>query len=218
MLSRSTSNVFLRLHRIIPTGLWSRSFRLRSHTQTTAQTPFKRYTTASHNTHSEMSPESLPTLHRLGVATVPDSSPKEVANEWLHKLSTSLTSQNLETVKQLFIDDACWKDVLALTWDYRSIQGCNEIHSLIHDRVATSGFLPKEVSLDPYYAPALRTPFSDLSWIQFGFDFETSSGKGLGYVRLVPTADGTWKCYTLCTSLEALSDPNPRVSTSHYHD
>ena len=171
MLSRSTSNVFLRLHRIIPTGLCSRSFRLRSHTQTTAQTPFKRYTTASHNTHSEMSPESLPTLHRLGVATVPDSSPKEVANEWLHKLSTSLTSQNLETVKQLFIDDACWKDVLALTWDYRSIQGCNEIHSLIHGRVVTSGFLPKGVSLDHLH-------FERPSRIQFGFYFETSSGKG----------------------------------------
>ncbi|KAL5492812.1 hypothetical protein ACEPAI_4260 [Sanghuangporus weigelae] len=163
-------------------------------------------------TSSGHSPKlTLPTLDRLR-ASVPDNvSPANVASDWLNRLAEFLTStssphprDNSDSLSQLFLDDAVWKDILALTWDYRSVHGIDKIRALVDARSEPSGLSVSEIAADSFRAPVLRSPFPDLSWIQFGFDLKTNVGKGLGYARLVPTSDGKWKAYTLSTSLESL--------------
>lgn len=155
---------------------------------------------------------SLPTLDRLQAAVPDNVDAVGRASAWVEKLSDLLSTYACSpatggiSVESLFVPDAFWKDTLALTWDYRAIHGVEGISSLLRECTSSSGLTvnASAIATDPYRAPAFRKPFLDISWIQFGFDLETSVGNGQGYARLVPTSEGIWKAYTLWTSLESL--------------
>ena len=162
---------------------------------------------------AELPKLTLPTLDRLQATVPSDVSPGNIASDWLKRLGDTLAQprDKSTSLAELFLDDAVWKDILALTWDYRSLHGLNKINALVDVRTKLSGFSVSEIAVDPLRAPALRSPFPDISWIQFGFDLQTNAGKGQGYARLVPTSDGKWKAYTLCTSLESLNGVDLQV-------
>lgn len=167
-----------------------------------------------------MTKPSLPTLDRLQVTVPSYVNALAVATAWLEKLSELLivhANGNARSmcIDALFLEDATWKDTLAMTWDYRTIQGIDAISTLLKDRASSSGIAiePSAIATDLFLSPALVTPFPDLSWVQFGFGLKTAVGRGQGFARLVPTSDGAWKGYTIWTSLESLSGFVPPVST-----
>ncbi|KAJ6598831.1 hypothetical protein DFH09DRAFT_1243368 [Mycena vulgaris] len=143
---------------------------------------------------------SLPTLDKLG-ATIPDDlEPNKIASEWFKSFSTHAGDANVEGVASLFVEGAMWRDILSLTWDFRTFQG-PALQQFLTDRLAAaqmSAFQLKAEYLE------LKRPYPDIAWIEAMFSFETSVGLASGVFRLVPLRDGEWKAHCIFTNLEDL--------------
>ncbi|OBZ79359.1 putative indole-3-pyruvate monooxygenase YUCCA8 [Grifola frondosa] len=143
---------------------------------------------------------SLPTLDKLGVQSIPaDLDVKKVASAWLQALSQHVSSNDIDGILDLFVDDPWWRDMLALTWEFRTFHGRAIVKKFLQDRLASSKFSSLKL-----VDALLETPYPDLAWIQGQFDFETDIGTGSGVFRLVPSSSGVWKGFTIYTNLESL--------------
>lgn len=144
----------------------------------------------------------LPTLNKLGSTVPADLDVVKVAKEWFGSFSLHAEAGNVEGVIGLFVEgNAYWRDILALTWNFRTFEGVSRIRTFLEDRLA-SAHLRKVKLRDEHLG--LQRPYPDLAWIQALFDFETDVGVGFGVVRLVPTANGGWKAHCVFTNLEDL--------------
>ncbi|KAF9813360.1 hypothetical protein IEO21_05652 [Rhodonia placenta] len=142
----------------------------------------------------------LPTLDRLGASLQPDTDIQAVAAAWYRTFAQHVSAGDIDGILSLFIDDGWWRDLLALTWEFRTFHGVPQIRQFLSDQLVARKFAPSAAVRDV----VLKQPYPDLAWIQAFFDFETDTGIGSGVFRLVPTADGTWKAFTVYTNLEDL--------------
>nr|GAT42717.1 flavin-containing monooxygenase [Mycena chlorophos] len=154
----------------------------------------------------------LPTLDRLGVEakSITDSiDTGAIASAWLSSLASALSKGNTQAaVDSLFLADSHWRDMLALTWDFRTLHGAAAIHTLLSDRLVPSGLDAATLKLTPGTASLLR-PYPDIAWINAIFSFKTSVGQCLGVFRIVPTPSPTgaefdWKAHVVYTTLDDL--------------
>lgn len=143
---------------------------------------------------------TLPTLDRLGASLQADLDSNKVAAEWFTKFSSAVSAKDTSKIVDLFLADGWWRDHLALTWEFRTFHGVAKIKKFLDDQLAPFDF--SNVKLRD--GAVLKQPYPDLAWVQALFDFETNVGYGSGVVRLVPTASGEWKAFTLYTTLEEL--------------
>lgn len=132
---------------------------------------------------------SLPTLSKLRSTVPPDIYAADIANGWLESFSNAISLNDASALSNLSVEDAAWRDILAFTWDYRSIQGLTRITTLFKDCVLTSGLqVPSLImSKDVHLSPTLSKPLSDLDlfWIQFGIGFDTALGRCTGIGRCI---------------------------------
>lgn len=143
----------------------------------------------------------LPTLDRLRATIPKDLNVKKEAADWLQLFEASIISQDIETFDKVFVDDAYFRDILAMTWDFRTFEGIQEIKVFLQDRLAE--VKPRSFKLNESFV-SLEQQYSDMAWIQAVFTFETEVGLASGVFRLVPLADGQWKAHTVFTNLEDL--------------
>lgn len=172
---------------------------------------------------------SLPTLSKLGNPTVPDSLDAEsIGSRWISVFSGAASSGDVDAALDVIVNSSFamnlfkpvgedqptntedtpvyWRDLLALTWDFRTFEGTAKIKQLLTDRLSSTGI--SNVKLHTDVSPELQKPFPDVVWIQVLFTFETKVGFCSGIARLVPVADKNnetnWKAYTLFTNLDEL--------------
>ncbi len=144
---------------------------------------------------------ALPTLERLGVSIVPDVDPAAVAQAWFGTFANYVQKADVDGIIGQLVDDAFWRDILALTWDFRTFYGHDRIRRFLVDRLATNKL--SDVQLDAKSA-TLGRPYPDIAWVQAFFTFSTAVGTASGIFRLVLTPNGDWKAHTIFTGLEAL--------------
>ncbi|KAJ7250746.1 hypothetical protein C8J57DRAFT_679664 [Mycena rebaudengoi] len=144
---------------------------------------------------------TLPTLDKLNATVAQDLDVKKVVADWMSSFSSCAESGDVAGVTSLFIDGSHWRDMLALTWDFRSFHGLSSIRKFLEDRLASAALAAFHIK-DQF--TLLSQPYPDIAWIQTMFDFETKVGLGSGVVRLVPQSDGTWKAHCMYTNLEGL--------------
>jgi hypothetical protein len=144
----------------------------------------------------------LPTLDSLGASVPVDIDAKAVAKEWFTAFSTALSTNNTHSLSTLFVPDAFWRDLLALTWDFRTFSGLPSISQFLADRL--SMMHPTAFSLRNDAFLGLQQPFPGVAWVHMMFDFETDAGIASGIARLVPSSDGVWKAHTVFTNLQDL--------------
>ncbi|KAF7355516.1 hypothetical protein MSAN_01468600 [Mycena sanguinolenta] len=144
---------------------------------------------------------TLPTLDRLGV-TVTDSDldHKKIVAEWFSLFGSAVEKGNVDNITALFADGALWRDILSLTWDFRTFQG-SAIQQFLVDRLAEVQM--SNLKLKDEYQRLLR-PYPDIVWIEAMFTFETRIGLGSGVFRLIPQKEGAWKAHCMFTNLEDL--------------
>ena len=173
---------------------------------------------------SELSPPfDIPTLDDLDVdLTVLDGlAPTAEATKWFAAFRTNTHDSGL--ISSLFHEHGFWKDVLALTWNYRTIRGTSAIKRLLDARLAQTGLTALSIADDPFRAPTLLKPMPGVVFLRLCFEFETNYGRGTAIAFLVPTSDAQWKAWSLLTRLESLKDYPERVSlimitkASHKH-
>ena len=176
----------------------------------------------------------LPTLSKLGNPSIPtDLDAEKIATEWLSSFAIFAEQGDINGILSLIPDShfssnifkesastdthddpsdfaVYWRDILALTWDFRTFEGTSKIKQFLVDRLSK----PKTVSnITLRNASQVIKPYPDLAWIQLSFSFETQFGLGSGIVRLIPISTGgtnsngndvVWKAHSIFTNLDDL--------------
>lgn len=121
-------------------------------------------------------------------------------------INTAIANRDYRAVASLFLEDGFWRDHLALTWDFRTVQGHAAIQQFLEAAAASAdGFRLRKVEVDssaPHRAPSVQA-LGPGSCVSFWVRVETAVGQGLGLVQAVER-DGSWKIFTLYTSLREL--------------
>lgn len=128
---------------------------------------------------------------------------EQTAQLWLDELARALEQGDLDAIDGLFLTDGYWRDLLALTWDIRTLHGPEKIKQVLSERLDDTAFSGFTVSED-LSRPILREAAPDLTYIEAFFDFETRLALGRGALRLKRDADGEWRAWTLLTQVREL--------------
>lgn len=175
---------------------------------------------------------ALPILTKLGLesSTFDDVDALTIAQNWIGAFGSACQTANPQAVLDLLVESnftspplsepsppaselnqdpsVYWRDVLALTWNFRTFEGTPTIRQFLQDRLkATEVRNVKINTADKGAFPALQRPYADLVWIQALFTFETKVGFGSGVVRLLPIKNGgmiQWKAHCIFTNLDDL--------------
>jgi putative flavoprotein involved in K+ transport len=110
--------------------------------------------------------------------------------DWLGRFEQALAAGDAVAASELFGDDGFWRDLVAFTWNLKTLEGPEEIRAMLESQlphVQPSGWRATE---PPSEADGITE-----AWIAF----ETAVGRGTGILRL---RDG--KAWTLLTSLAEL--------------
>ena len=133
--------------------------------------------------------------------------PHPLAAAWLARFGAALARGDAPAAAALFRPDGHWRDVLAFTWDIRSISG--------RDAIAAA-MAPALAALSPagFHIPSNRTPPRQVMRagepvIELIFAFETLAGRANGVARLTQTGSEL-AAWTVVTTLEELhGHPDP---------
>ena len=127
-----------------------------------------------------------------------------IADHWLAQFERALAEPDDILLKTLFYPDSHWRDVLALTWQIRTVTGLDAIRRELKahaGRANPTGFRTDPHRTAPHYVTRAGTKA-----IEAIFGFETAEGRGSGVLRLIADADNgnTFKAWTLLTALDEL--------------
>ncbi len=120
------------------------------------------------------------------------TAPTPTLTAWLETFETALETQDVAAASALFADVCYWRDMLAFTWNIKTMDGRSDIVAMLSETL-------------PHVQPSawsLTGEGNEVDGaIEGWFSFKTKTGPGKGHLRL---RDG--KCWTLLTTLENLQD------------
>ncbi|KAJ3574757.1 hypothetical protein NP233_g1540 [Leucocoprinus birnbaumii] len=145
----------------------------------------------------------LPTLDSLNASVPPDLDALAVTRDWFTAFSADIQSQRASLIcDDLLLPTAVWRDLLALTWDFRILRNSSgKISAFLSSQIPKLS--PREFQLREQ-SVVLQRPYPDYAFISATFDFRTNVGICSGIIRLVPTESGAWKAQLVFTNLEDL--------------
>jgi hypothetical protein len=137
-----------------------------------------------------------------------------IAANWLAQFERALAEPDDVLLRTLFHPESYWRDVLALTWHIRTVNGLDAIVKELKAHVGRAN--PSGFRIDPdRTAPHLVTR-AGTNAIEAIFEFETADGHGCGVLRLTDDNDGSaLKAWTLLTALDALKGFEEQAGRSH---
>jgi putative flavoprotein involved in K+ transport len=126
------------------------------------------------------------------------------ADNWLGQFEAALARPAEGLLKTLFHPDSYWRDVLALSWDFRTVNGADAIVNELRAHAARAR--PAGFAIDPDRTAPRSVTRAGTHAIEAIFKFETAVGRGTGMLRLIPDAgnSNTLKAWTLLTTLDEL--------------
>jgi putative flavoprotein involved in K+ transport len=123
----------------------------------------------------------------MSTATAP---PATEVDQWLARFDEALTQDDPAAASELFLDDSYWRDLVAFTWNLKTVEGRPGVRDLLEHTLATTRPGGWTTTEDPTEADGV---------IEAWLAFETAVGRCSGHLRL---KDG--KAWTLLTALEEL--------------
>ncbi|WP_426565925.1 flavin-containing monooxygenase [Angustibacter sp. McL0619] len=138
------------------------------------------------------------TLDRTDPAEAgPDPAAARV-DAWLGRLEAALVARDAEAGAALFAVQSFWRDLVAFTWNIRTVEGRDGVAALLRgtmDAADAHGFVA-----DPDEQPTEAGGVTE-AWILF----ETAVGRGRGHLRL--KADECWTLLTTLYELKGYEEP-----------
>lgn len=153
---------------------------------------------------------SSPSLPKPGNSYSPDSAEAScICSDWIDSFNELLNDhRRAAEFSGLFLDDACWRDLLCLAWDFHTLQGRNSIAAYAHDFIGTRRSVKFSLDDSAEHKKPARVPLDfegKVHCLQAWFNVETDTGRGKGIVKLVDDPSGSgWRAFTLFTTLEEL--------------
>ncbi|WP_458316817.1 flavin-containing monooxygenase [Mycolicibacterium brisbanense] len=127
-------------------------------------------------------------------------SPQERVDAWLADFESALAERDIDRVVGKFATDSFWRDLVAFTWNLKTVEGHDGISGMLTERLEDT---------DPSGFRTAEPPTEDLDGehvITSAFiEFETAVGRGKGHLRL--RDDQGW---TLLTTLQELKGHEER--------
>ncbi|WP_285033359.1 NAD(P)/FAD-dependent oxidoreductase [Mycolicibacterium sp. lyk4-40-TYG-92] len=123
-------------------------------------------------------------------------SPQQRVETWLANFEAALAAQDIDGVIGMFAVDSFWRDLVAFTWNIKTLEGRGAVAEMLRARLADTtpfGFRTRE--------PATADGDVTSAFIEF----ETATGRGSGHLRL--RGDEGW---TLLTTLQELKGHEER--------
>jgi putative flavoprotein involved in K+ transport len=124
------------------------------------------------------------------IAVAPESSATQEAERWLSAFETALADRDAAAAAALFATDGYWRDLVAFTWNLKTVEGREGVADLVEHTAGQTGAHGFHVT-----EPAAEADGVTEAWIAF----ETDVGRGSGHLRL---KEG--KAWTLLTTLDEL--------------
>ncbi len=137
-----------------------------------------------------------------------DTAANRRVTHWLAELNAALNTQDATSVARLFDDVCFWRDVVALTWNIKTMEGRTAIADMLAATLADARL--GQFALD-----------GDAREVDGGITeafltFETATGRGEGHVRL--KGDVCWTLMTMLTELKGHEEPaGPRRERGANH-
>ena len=117
-------------------------------------------------------------------------SPADQVAAWLGEFGAALERGDAAAAAALFHDECYWRDLVALTWNITTVEGCAGVAAMLAERAADVAPADWRLDGEPAEANGL---------VEAWLSFETAVGLGSAHLRL---RDG--RCWTLLTTLQAL--------------
>src|SRR5215510_9811393 len=134
-----------------------------------------------------------------------------IADRWLAQFERALAEPDDVLLRTLFHPDSHWRDLLALTWRIKTVNGLDSILRVLKAHVGRAN--PIGFRTDPDRTPPRYVTRAGTKAIEAIFKFETTEGRGSGVLRLTPDTNGgnTAKAWTLLTALDEIKGFEERV-------
>jgi putative flavoprotein involved in K+ transport len=127
-----------------------------------------------------------------------DTTPQARAQTLLDRLGSALAAGDPQVAANLFASESYWRDLVAFTWNIKTVEGREEIADMLRATLAHAK--PRHFALDATQA------VSDAGGVlEAWFTFETETGRGYGHLRA--NDQGVW---TLLTTLVELKGHEER--------
>ncbi|PZQ95656.1 MAG: FAD-dependent oxidoreductase [Cereibacter sphaeroides] len=131
-----------------------------------------------------------------------DQTPATAVSQVLTDLNKALTNADAAAAAALFEKDGYWRDLAALTWNIKTMEGQAQIEAMLKSQLPK--IKPRDFTVTPGEAAEDGGGFLQ-AWI----DFETETGWGHGHIRI-----RGGKIWTLLTTLKALKGHEERKGKS----
>ncbi|KAF5864448.1 hypothetical protein ETB97_007551 [Aspergillus alliaceus] len=132
--------------------------------------------------------------------------PRAISQQWIANLDVLLSKGDLSQLPELFHKESWWRDMLALDSDLRTIQNCKDIREYLRRQQPRAQLSAFRLQHEGKFQPSLEKPVEGTSWVSSMFFFETRVGRGTGVLGLTQNDAGTWKAYSVYTSLQEFKD------------
>lgn len=129
-----------------------------------------------------------------------DLTPQQRVDAWLADFEAALAVRDIERVVAKFAIDSFWRDLVAFTWNLKTVEGRDGIADMLTARL---------VEADPGRFRTRETPTVDGDVTSAFIEFETAVGRGVGHLRL--RGD---ECWTLLTTLQEIKGHEERKGPS----
>ena len=123
-------------------------------------------------------------------APAAELSPQERVDAWLVDFEAALAARDIEGVVRKFATDSFWRDLVAFTWNIKTVEGRDGIAAMLTARLADT---------DPSGFRTREAPSQDGDITSAFIEFETAVGRGVGHLRLKD--DQAW---TLLTAMQEI--------------
>jgi len=136
--------------------------------------------------------------------TQPMESWEDQVTRWLLLFEQALSSASFDTLRELFHEDCHWRDLLAATWEVKTVSGLRNILALIQS--FTPDTRPYGFQITQDHAAPRAVVRAGVEVIEAIFCFETRVGRCFGVIRLTPPTSNTdqLKAWSLLTKLEEI--------------
>ncbi|MFT4917289.1 MAG: putative flavoprotein involved in K+ transport [Yoonia sp.] len=128
----------------------------------------------------------------MGGDNMLDTTITDQTQQFLDDFGAALASNDLERTAGMFLDDCYWRDLVAFTWNLKTIEGPDHVREMLNSQLSQAA--PSNFKLQEAEIPTEEDGVTT-AWITF----ETAHGAGWGLIRL---KDG--KIWTLLTALQEL--------------
>ena len=123
------------------------------------------------------------------------ATPQARVDVWLARFERALTARDTAGAAALFATDSYWRDLVAFTWNLKTVEGPAGVRDLLEHAPASAGASGFATEEPPDEADGVLT-----AWIHY----ETAVGRGRGLLRLV-VEEGEDRAFTLLTTLYELT-------------